>query len=67
MYVWAPVPDGYGGSSASFATDLLERTGVVVSPGLGFGQWGEGYFRISLTYPDDSIRKALSRITEDGP
>jgi len=67
MYVWAPVPDGYEGSSAAFATDLLERAGVVVSPGLGFGQWGEGYFRISLTYPDDSIRKALSRITQGQP
>jgi LL-diaminopimelate aminotransferase len=64
MYVWAPVPDGYEGSSTAFATDLLERSGVVVSPGLGFGQWGEGFIRISLTYPDDSIRKALSRITE---
>jgi LL-diaminopimelate aminotransferase len=67
MYIWAPVPDGYNGSSAAFATDLLERTGVVVSPGLGFGQWGEGYFRISLTYPDESIRKALSRITKGRP
>jgi LL-diaminopimelate aminotransferase len=64
IYVWAPVPEQYNGSSAEFATELLERTGVVVTPGLGYGQWGEGYFRISLTYPDDVLKEALSRITE---
>ena len=64
IYVWAPVPERYNGSSAEFATELLERTGVVVTPGLGYGQWGEGYFRISLTYPDDVLKEALSRITE---
>ena len=64
IYVWAPVPDRYDGSSRAFATDLLERTGVVVTPGLGYGQWGEGFFRISLTYPDDVLTEALSRIVE---
>ena len=62
IYVWAPVPERYHGSSATFAAELLEKTGVVVTPGLGYGQWGEGYFRISLTYPDDVIRKAVERI-----
>jgi len=37
---------------------------VVITPGLGYGQWGEGYFRISLTYPDDVLKEALSRITQ---
>jgi len=64
IYIWAPVPEQYNGLSAEFATDLLEKTGVVVTPGLGYGQWGEGYFRISLTYPDDVLKEALSRITE---
>ena len=62
IYVWAPVPERYNGSSAAFAADLLEKTGVVVTPGLGYGQWGEGYFRISLTYPDDVLEEALGRI-----
>ncbi len=62
IYVWAPVPEKYKGSSAEFATELLETTGVVVTPGLGYGQWGEGYFRISLTYPDEVLKEALSRI-----
>ena len=64
IYVWSPVPEKYNGLSAEFATDLLEKTGVVVTPGLGYGQWGEGYFRISLTYPDDVLKEALSRIAE---
>lgn len=64
IYVWAPVPEKYRGSSAAFATELLEKTGVVVTPGLGYGQWGEGYFRISLTYPDAVIDEAMSRIVE---
>ena len=67
IYIWAPVPERYNGSSTEFATDLLEKTGVVVTPGLGYGQWGEGYFRISLTYPDEVVEEALSRITEMRP
>ncbi len=64
IYVWAPVPDKYSGSSAAFAADLLERTGVIVTPGLGYGQAGEGFFRISLTYPEDVLSEALGRIME---
>ncbi len=64
MYVWAPVPERFNGSSRAFATELLEETGVVVTPGLGYGQWSEGYFRISLTYPDQVIEEAISRIRD---
>ena len=64
IYVWAPVPERYNGSSAAFATDLLEKAGVVVTPGLGYGQWGEGYFRISLTYPEEVLQEALARIMQ---
>ena len=66
IYVWAPVPEKYDGSSAAFAEDLLEKSGVVVTPGLGYGQWGEGYFRISLTYPDDVLTEALERLVAAG-
>jgi LL-diaminopimelate aminotransferase len=62
IYVWAHVPERYKGSSSAFATDLLEKAGVVVTPGLGYGQWGEGYFRISLTYPDSILKEAVDRI-----
>ncbi len=64
MYVWAPVPPRFAGSSRAFATALLEEAGVVVTPGLGYGQWSEGYFRISLTYPDSVIAEAIDRIRE---
>jgi len=66
IYVWAPVPPKYEGSSAAFAADLLEKAGVVVTPGLGYGQWGEGNFRISLTYPDAVIAEALERLADVG-
>lgn len=64
IYVWAPVPQHYAGDSGAFAADLLDRTGVMVTPGRGYGQWGEGYFRISLTYADEVLQEAMSRIAE---
>ena len=64
MYIWAPVPPRFNGSSGAFATALLEEVGVVVTPGLGYGQWSEGYCRISLTYPDEVISEAISRIRD---
>ena len=62
LYVWAKVPDGY--TSASFATELLDSVGVVVTPGTGYGKNGEGYIRLSLTIPDASLVKGLSRLSE---
>ena len=64
MYIWAPVPLRFNGSSRAFATALLEEVGVVVTPGLGYGQWSEGYCRLSLTYPDSVIEEAISRIRD---
>lgn len=66
IYIWAPVPERYQGLSAAFAEDLLERAGVVVTPGLGYGEWGEGFYRISLTYPDEVLDEALERIVAIG-
>jgi LL-diaminopimelate aminotransferase len=60
FYLWAPTPKGM--KSFDFTKDLLNRTGVLVSPGTGFGEYGEGYFRISLTIPDDKIDEAVSRM-----
>ncbi len=64
IYVWAPVPERFAGDSAAFATDLLERTGVVVTPGRGYGEHGEGFFRISLTYPDAVLKQAMALLAE---
>ncbi|MBI4744454.1 MAG: LL-diaminopimelate aminotransferase [Actinobacteria bacterium] len=60
IYIWASVPSGY--TSASFATHVLEKAGVVVSPGNAYGSSGEGYFRISLTINDERLKEALDRI-----
>jgi len=60
LYVWAKVPEGY--TSAEFTADLLEQVGVVVTPGSGYGQNGEGYVRLSLTIPDAGLVKGLSRL-----
>ena len=60
IYVWAPVPAGH--TSASFAEEVLEQAGVVVSPGSSYGPNGEGFFRISLTVPDDRLTEAVERM-----
>jgi LL-diaminopimelate aminotransferase len=60
IYVWAPVPDGH--TSASYCELVLEQSGVVVSPGGAYGPNGEGFFRISLTVPDDRLTEAMERL-----
>jgi LL-diaminopimelate aminotransferase len=61
LYVWAKVPEGY--DSVSFASDLLEQVGIVVTPGVGYGKSGEGYIRMSLTIADAAMVRGLSRLT----
>jgi LL-diaminopimelate aminotransferase len=60
IYVWAPVPEGH--SSASYCELVLEESGVVVSPGGAYGPNGEGFFRISLTVPDERLTEAIERM-----
>jgi LL-diaminopimelate aminotransferase len=60
IYIWAPVPEGK--TSTSFAEEVLERAAVVVSPGSAYGPNGEGFFRISLTVPDDRLAEAVERM-----
>jgi LL-diaminopimelate aminotransferase len=62
FYVWSPTPGG--GSSIDFAAELLDRADVVITPGVGYGQHGEGYFRISLTVPDARLEEAMARIRQ---
>jgi LL-diaminopimelate aminotransferase len=61
LYIWARIPEGY--TSTELATDLLEKVGVVVTPGVGYGKHGEGYIRLSLTVPDAGVVKGLSRLS----
>jgi LL-diaminopimelate aminotransferase len=60
IYVWVRIPDGF--DSAGFATHVLEKTGVVVPAGSGYGPSGEGYIRISLTVDDARLEEAMARI-----
>ncbi|MHB8119071.1 MAG: LL-diaminopimelate aminotransferase [Methanothrix sp.] len=62
LYLWAFV----GGSSIEYAGRLLEKTGIVVTPGVGFGQYGEGYVRFSITQPTPRIEEAVVRLEKMG-
>jgi LL-diaminopimelate aminotransferase len=60
FYVWAPVPEGY--DSIGFASHVLDEVGVNITPGVGFGPHGEGYFRLSVTAPDARLEEAMTRM-----
>jgi len=64
FYVWAAVPKSY--TSASFTAHLLEKAGIVTTPGNGFGAAGEGYIRLTLTTPRERLTEALERIRNTG-
>jgi LL-diaminopimelate aminotransferase len=61
IYVWAPIPPGYQ-SSAAYCEHVLEEAGVVITPGAVYGPAGEGWFRISLTTPDERLLEAVERL-----
>ena len=61
IYIWAPIPAGFE-SSAAYCEHVLEQAAVVISPGGAYGPSGEGYFRISLTTPDERLLEAVERI-----
>jgi LL-diaminopimelate aminotransferase len=65
LYVWLPIPRRYS-SSLQFTADLLDKTSVVVAPGTGFGQAGEGYVRVALCVPEDRLAEAGRRMKEAG-
>ncbi len=61
IYVWAPIPVGFE-SCAAYCEHVLERAAVVISPGGAYGPSGEGFFRISLTTPDEQLLEAVRRL-----
>jgi LL-diaminopimelate aminotransferase len=61
IYIWAPVPEGFA-SAAAYCEHVLEQAAVVISPGGAYGPNGEGFFRISLTTPDDRLLEAVARL-----
>lgn len=60
LYIWAKAPKGY--TSAEYATKLLDEKDIVVTPGSGYGEYGEGYIRLSLTIPDDQLDKGINKL-----
>ncbi|MEF2231079.1 MAG: aminotransferase class I/II-fold pyridoxal phosphate-dependent enzyme, partial [Pseudodesulfovibrio sp.] len=62
FYLWCNTPKGY--TSSEFVTKVLKETGVVLTPGQGFGTPGEGYFRISLTVSNNLLEEAVSKISK---
>ena len=62
FYVWLPVPQGF--DSIGFAAHVLEQAGIVVVPGVGFGEPGEGYVRLALTVPQERLEEALARLAK---
>ena len=62
LYVWARVPEGQ--TSASFTEKILDECAIVVTPGNGYGQYGEGYIRLSLTIGDADLDRGLERLIQ---
>ena len=65
MFVWAPIPAKYA-SSMDFCMDLVEKSGVLCTPGSSFGPAGEGYVRFALTMPAERIAQAVAAIADSG-
>jgi LL-diaminopimelate aminotransferase len=64
MFVWLPVPEGF--SSQEWTRHLIDKTGVVVTPGNAFGPGGEGFFRVSLVGEPPALREAIERLRKAG-
>jgi len=62
FYVWTQIPEKYCEMSCMDFVKKLIEIGVIITPGIGFGQYGEGFVRFALTQPEERIRRALERI-----
>lgn len=65
MFVWAPLPAGYT-DSVAFTMELMEKTGMIVTPGSAFGSLGEGYVRMALVHPVLEIEEAVAAVRDSG-
>jgi aspartate/methionine/tyrosine aminotransferase len=64
MYIWAQLPKAWRGDSKQFGAELVQATGVAVSPGAGFGKFGEGYVRFALVHEPDILAEAVDRMAK---
>lgn len=65
MFAWAKIPDGYK-DDVAFVMELVEKTGVLCTPGSSFGSLGSGHVRFALTVPVETIREAVEMIAQSG-
>lgn len=65
FYLWLPIPKKYS-SAEEFCNQILEKSGIVVVPGSGFGQYGEGFFRISISPGEQALYEVIDRMKQDG-
>ena len=65
MFVWAPLPEGYDNANA-FCMELMEKSGVICTPGSSFGSLGEGYVRFALVLPEEELQAAIESIKISG-
>ncbi|MCD6326200.1 aminotransferase class I/II-fold pyridoxal phosphate-dependent enzyme [bacterium] len=65
MYIWTKIPEQFSGSM-TFVKELAQKSGVIMSPGSGFGGYGEGYVRMALVVEEDRIKEAVQRIADSG-
>ena len=65
MFVWARIPEHYS-SSEQFAMDMVEKAGVIVTPGSAFGPSGEGHVRLALVQDEDVLNQAVKAVKESG-
>lgn len=65
FYLWLPIPERFN-DSEDFCKQMLETSGIVVVPGTGFGNNGEGFFRVSVVAKEDNLHKVIERMKQDG-
>ena len=65
MFVWAPIPEGYT-SSREFSNAMVEKAGLLCTPGDAFGSCGEGYVRFALVLPPEELKKAVQAVKDSG-
>ena len=65
FYLWLPIPPRYK-TSVEFTNDLMHKSGIIAVPGEGFGQYGEGFFRVSIVCSEEQLHEVIRRMKEDG-
>ena len=66
MFVWGAIPEKYGDDDVAFVMELMEKSGVLCTPGSSFGSLGKGHVRFALTMPVEKIREAVAAVEQSG-